>query len=120
MSTRGLGAWGEALAARELARQGLAILERNYRTREGEIDLIAREGPCLVIVEVKTRRGTGFGTPEEAITLGKRERLIALAQAYVAEVAWEGPWRIDVVGVHLDGRGRLERFNWVRSAVEGG
>lgn len=120
MSVRGLGAWGEELAARELTRRGLTILGRNHRTREGEIDLIAQEGSCLVIVEVKTRRGTGFGTPEEAVTPGKQEKLIALAQAYVAEAGWEGPWRIDVVGVHLDGRGRLERFNWLRSAVEGG
>jgi putative endonuclease len=120
MPSRGLGMWGEDLVARELARQGLKILARNHRTREGEIDLIAQEGPCLVIVEVKTRRGLRFGAPEEALTRGKKARLIALAEAYVAEVGWQGPWRIDVVGVQVDGRGHLTSFNWLRSAVEGG
>lgn len=120
MTSRGLGAWGEDFAARELARRGLQILERNVRTREGEIDLVAQEGPFLVLVEVKARRGVRFGTPEEALTLEKRARLIALAEAYVAEVGWEGPWRIDVVGILVDGQGHLTSFNWLRSAVEGG
>lgn len=119
MSSRGLGAWGEEFAARELERRGLQILERNVRTREGEIDLVAQEGPFLVLVEVKTRRGIRFGTPEEALTLEKKARLIALGEAYVAEAGWEGPWRIDVVGIQLDGRGRLTSFTWLRSAVEG-
>lgn len=119
MSSRGLGAWGEDFAARELGRRGLQVLERNVRTREGEIDLVAREGPFLVLVEVKTRRGVQFGMPEEAITPEKKARLIALGEAYVAEVGWQGPWRIDVVGVQVDARGRLTSFNWLRSAVEG-
>ncbi len=119
MSRRGLGAWGETLAVQELERRGLQVRERNVRTREGEIDLVAQEGPFLVLVEVKTRRGSRFGAPEEALTPDKQARLIALGEAYVAEVGWEGPWRIDVVGIQLDARGRLTSFNWLRSAVEG-
>ncbi|MGC8838695.1 MAG: YraN family protein [Anaerolineae bacterium] len=119
MSSHGLGAWGEDFAAQELGRRGLQIVDRNVRTREGEIDLVACEGPVLVLVEVKTRRGVQFGTPEEALTADKRRRLIALGEAYVAQVGWEGPWRIDVVGIQLDAQGRLTSFNWLQSAVEG-
>ena len=114
-----LGALGERLAANELERRGMKILERNHRTREGEIDLITRDGDCLVIVEVRTRRGSRFGTPEESVTPAKKVRLIALAEAYVAQAGWKGPWRIDVVAVQMTGNGRLHRINWVPNAVGG-
>jgi len=119
LNRKELGAHGERLAERELTRQGMLILERNHRTREGEIDLIASDGDCLVIVEVRTRRGREFGTPEESITPAKKARLIALAEAYVAQADWEGPWRIDVVGVHMDPHGHLEQVNWLPNAIEG-
>ncbi len=116
---RGLGCTGERLAAAELARRGLTVVDRNWRCQAGEIDLVVRDGECLAIVEVRTRRGRGYGTPEESITLAKRERLIALAQAYVAAVDWRGPWRIDVVAVEMDGAGRLLRVTHLPNAVEG-
>lgn len=116
-----LGAWGEKVAERELVRQGLEVVERNHRTSEGEIDLVARDGDLLVIVEVRTRRGgPAYGTPEESVTPAKQARLIALARAYVAEVGWTGPWRIDVVGVHADRQGRLQGVNWIPNAIQGG
>ncbi|HEY65687.1 MAG TPA: YraN family protein [Caldilineae bacterium] len=116
---RGLGQAGETLAARELARLGLRVIARNWRCAEGEIDLIALDGDCLVIVEVRTRRGRAYGTPEESITLAKRARLINLARLYVAETGWRGPWRIDLVAVELDRAGRLLRVTHLPSAIEG-
>lgn len=115
---QGLGRTGERLAAEHLTGQGYRILERNWRRAGlGEVDLVARDGDCLVIVEVRTRRGHPFGTPEESVTVRKQARLIALAEAYAAESDWAGPVRIDVVGVHLSADGRLLRINHVRNAI---
>jgi putative endonuclease len=79
------GDYGERLAARHLESNGFVILERRYRTRLGEIDLIARDGEWLVFVEVKCRRGTDKGHPLEAVDARKQRRLIRLAEAYLAE-----------------------------------
>ena len=68
LSNTSSGAWGEDLALRYLTRRGYRLVERNYRTRRGKIDLILRKGATLVFVEVKLRRGTLFGDPLEAIT----------------------------------------------------
>lgn len=116
---RGLGQTGEQLAARYLTAQGYQIEARNWRlTGLGEIDLVARDGDCLVIVEVRTRRGQSFGAPEESVTGRKQARLAALAEAYAAAASWNGPMRIDVVGVHLAADGRLLGINQVRDAVQ--
>lgn len=117
---RNLGQFGERLAAGHLAELGYEILERNWRSgATGEADLVARDGDCLVIVEVRTRRGKAYGTPEESVTPRKQARLAALAEAYAVQSGWAGPLRIDVVGVHLTGDGRLLRINHVISAVGG-
>ncbi len=116
---RGLGRHGEELAARHLAAQGYKIEARNWRCAHGELDLVARDGDCLVLVEVRTRRGRALGTPEESITAAKRARLVNLAWAYVQEQGWEGDWRIDVVAVEMDRRGRLLRVEHYENAVTG-
>jgi putative endonuclease len=116
---RGLGRWGEDLAAQHLAAAGHTILERNWRTREGEIDLVIQDGETLAIVEVRTRRGRALGTPEESITAAKQARLIALAEAYVQAKDWPGLWRIDVVAIEMDRRGRLLRVDHYENAVTG-
>lgn len=117
---RALGSTGERLAAQFLADQGYRLLEQNWRFgREGEIDLVAVDGDCLVIVEVRTRRGRAFGTPEESITGRKQSRLAALTQAYVAASDWTGPVRIDVVGVQLSQQGRLLAINHLQNVVGG-
>ena len=66
-----LGAHGEALAARHLVQRGMVVLDRNWRCPDGEIDLVLRDGPVLVVCEVKTRRSTAYGTPLEAVTAGQ-------------------------------------------------
>ena len=102
MSTRRaeLGAHGERIAAAYLARAGLRVLDRNWRCRDGELDIVAREGAALVFCEVKTRRGVGFGHPVEAVTPVKQRRLRLLAQRWLAAHDEHAPdLRFDVVGV---------------------
>ena len=91
------GARAEALAAEYLMRQGLAIVARNFRTRFGEIDLIARDGRTLVFVEVRMRRSTGYGGAAESITPRKRARLVAAANGYLALLGREPPCRFDAI-----------------------
>jgi putative endonuclease len=95
-----LGRWGENLAASYLIQKGFLVLERNFRTPYGEIDLIVQRENLLVFVEVKTRASDTFGLPEEAITPKKREHLVATARAYLQEFPAPGlDWRIDVVAI---------------------
>lgn len=113
-----LGRRGEELAARRLLAEGYRLLQRNYRCAAGEVDMVAQDGECLVFVEVRTRRGDSWGTPEESVTRAKQLRLVQVAEHYLAEhEAWDADWRIDVVAVDMDGRGRLRRLDIVRDAV---
>jgi putative endonuclease len=115
-----LGRWGEDLAATHLEAAGHNIVERNWRCRDGEIDLITRDGETLVFVEVKTRRGRAFGAPEEALTPHKAERLLHLGQQYVYEHALdEVNWRIDLIAVELNEDGYLLRCDHIPNAVFG-
>ena len=96
-----LGRYGEDVAVAHLEAAGLEVLDRNWRCREGELDVVARSGPVLVFVEVKTRSGTGFGEPAEAVTLVKARRLRVLACRWLAErrPPGAGELRFDVVSV---------------------
>lgn len=115
-----LGEAGEAIAARELTRRGYAVHERNWRCAGGELDIIAEQGDALVFVEVRTRRGSRFGTPEDSITQAKREHIIAAAQAYLQAHSMEDrDWRIDVVAVEMTARGELVRVDLIENAIEG-
>ncbi len=115
---QGLGRLGERLAAQALADRGHQIVARNARTEEGEIDLVTRLGEQWVFVEVRTRRGRRFGTPEESITPRKQARMIRSARAFLAgRVEDEPPWRIDLVAVELSDRGELLRVEVIENAV---
>ena len=97
-----MGRIGEDLACRELERRGYAILERRYRRRGGEIDVIARDGQTIVFVEVKAREGKDFGDAAEAVTPIKRRRMTLVAFEYLARHRLaEAPCRFDVVAIHL-------------------
>lgn len=106
-----LGAVGEDLAQRYLIRRGMVVLDRNWRCREGEIDLVLRDGDQIVVCEVKTRRTTTFGDPVEAITRAKLARLRRLAGCWLAEhrTGARGV-RLDVVALlrHPDGSYRVD------------
>lgn len=109
------GAWGEDLALRYLTRRGYELVERNYRTRYGEIDLILRKEAVLVFVEVKLRRGTGFGDPLEAVTPHKQSTLRSLAEQYLSDRNPDfDTLRFDVVGI-LAGKDKL-RIHHVEDA----
>src|SRR5713101_2164041 len=99
-----LGKTGEDLACQELERRGYAIVARRYRRRRGELDIIARDGPTLVFVEVKARDDRRYGQAAEAVTLMKRRRIRKLALEYMTRHRLgECPCRFDVVSIHLDG-----------------
>lgn len=106
-ATDAVGDYGERLAERYLAAQGMTLLRRRWRCGEGEIDIIALDGECLVVCEVKTRRSLAAGTPLEAVTPAKLARLRRLAAAWLREEG--GSYRdvrIDIVGVVVPPRGR--------------
>lgn len=114
-----LGEWGEAYAARQLEAKGYEIIERNWRCARGEIDLVARVGQELVFVEVKTRRGRSMGTPEEGLTRRKAEKLLLLAQLYLAEHDLDVDWQVDLAAIELDSSGKLLRYEHIPNAVLG-
>ena len=98
-----LGILGEELAVQELERRGYAILERRYRTRYGEIDIIAEDEDTLVFVEVKARADDEFGTAAEAVTPWKQRRLVRMASYYLAcQKVGQRPCRFDVVAIMFD------------------
>ncbi|MBT8341529.1 MAG: YraN family protein [Desulfatitalea sp.] len=111
------GHGSEAAAARHLAREGYKILERNHRNRLGEIDIIARHKGVWVFVEVKARRGKGFGDPKWAVTPAKQRKLSMVALAYLKHIrALEQKARFDVVTVVNDGD--MPRFEVIANAFE--
>jgi len=119
MTSESVGRWGETQARRFLERNGWVILETNWHCRYGEIDLIARDGPALVFVEVKARRRRSFGLPEEAITPAKRRRLLRSAWTYLEENSLQAAeWRVDVVA--MEGRPGRDpaRLDHYRDALE--
>lgn len=132
MEPIGVGKFGEEVAARLLESRGYHILCRNYRTRYGEIDIVAEGHGVIAFVEVKTRRSTAFGPPCESVTYGKRRRLVAAARRYIMEAlcleargaggaapkpAPEKPVRFDVVSVEITGMSSGNRGPTKVSAV---
>jgi putative endonuclease len=115
-----LGQRGEDLAVALLEKRGYVVREHNWRCPAGEIDIVAEEGGCLVFVEVRTRRGREYGTPEESVTPAKQAKLVEVAQTYLQGHSWEGDWRIDVVAVEMTSTGKLLRVELIKNAVTGG
>ena len=115
---RVLGALGERLAEQHLLAKGYRIRERNFRIREGEIDLIAEIDGTLVFVEVRTRKGARMGTAIESLTQAKQRRLVALAEAY-GQVREDLPedQRIDVIALDLSASGKLLSVEHIEGAV---
>jgi putative endonuclease len=101
-----LGRYGERVAARHLTEQGMVVLDRNWRCEAGEVDLVLRDGDVLVVCEVKTRASEACGSPHEAVTADKLDRLKRLAELW-AERHGVRPadMRIDLVAVRRPRRG---------------
>jgi len=110
------GAAAEALAARHLAQHGLVILERNWRRRCGELDLVARDGDTLVFVEVRLRRSGDFGGAAASLTAAKRARIVAAAGLYLARLPRTPPCRFDAILLDALDPARIE---WLRDAFSG-
>ena len=108
------GAEAEDLAARFLARQGLVVMARNFRTRFGEIDLVARDGDTLVFVEVRARSWSAFGGAAASVDAGKQRRIIAAARHYLARLPAEPACRFDVLTL----QGTQAAPAWIRGAFE--
>jgi putative endonuclease len=110
-----LGAFGESWAVGALTRLGYTVIERNVRFREGEIDIIAQDGECLVFVEVKTRRTGMFGSPEESITRRRYQHLAAAIQRYLqTRNADPADYRVDLLTIEVDSRGRVHQSRITR------
>lgn len=109
------GAAAEDQALQYLQQAGLILLQRNYRSRFGEIDLIMRDGKTLVFIEVKARSGSGFGGSAHAITGAKIKRLSATAELYLAGLRPTPPCRFDAVLVQGTQPVRIE---WLKNIIE--
>lgn len=96
------GDWGEARAAEYLTRRGYRILARNYRSKWGEIDLVAKINNIVVFVEVKTKTTEAYGEPWEMVNKWKIEQVKKMGEGWCREHAWEGGVRVDVVGVYRE------------------
>lgn len=102
---RALGNLGETLAVDYLEKRGYAILERNYRTPYGEIDIISRYGETIVFVEVKTRLSSTLGPPEISITRRKQEHMRHAAEYYIQQhPELNNDWRVDVITLQMQNR----------------
>ena len=118
MSRQEIGKLGEKLATKFLKKRGYRVLETNFRCREGEIDIVAQQKDYLVFVEVRTKSNLDFGTPEESITQGKKERLISSALSYISTHKNLPPLqRIDVVAIEVDDKGKAKRIELIENAV---
>jgi putative endonuclease len=116
-SRRLTGQRGEDIAATYLVSLGYRVIARNVRTRYGELDVVATEGETLVFVEVRTRRTTSLGTPEESVDERKLARISALADAYLQTLPVEpAACRIDVIAVELGPGGDARRVTLIRGA----
>jgi putative endonuclease len=115
---KALGELGERWARGYLERHGYRIREANFRCREGEIDIVAEHEGCLVFVEVRTKTGSRFGSPEESVTAAKQERLAAVAMSYLqTHDDLPSEWRIDVVAIEVSSKGWVVRTELIQNAV---
>jgi putative endonuclease len=113
-----IGAWGEAIAARYLTEHGYTLRERNWRAGHGELDIVAERGAEIVFVEVRTRRSTAFGLPEETLDAHKQAKLIETAMAYLMQHdLMDAQWRIDVIAIEMDQRNAVTRLDHYECAI---
>lgn len=111
------GKIGEALACNYLKREGYRILDRNYRTKIGEIDIVAKDGKVLAFVEVKARQSDAYGLPEESINIKKMYKLTRLAQLYISQKKlYDAEARFDVVSILIPHRSGKKSIRLIKNA----
>ncbi|MBU2265384.1 YraN family protein [Patescibacteria group bacterium] len=111
------GRLGEGIAKEYLEKKGYNIIEQNYRTKYAEIDLVAKQGKELVFVEVRTKRGDMFGTPEDSLSRKKMLKLRKNAWVYVAKTGWKGVYQIDAICIVLKPDNTTERLEHYENIV---
>jgi putative endonuclease len=118
MKRRETGILGEKLASEFLANNDYRIIEKNYRCPHGEVDIITQQQDTLVFVEVRTKTSRQFGSPEESITPTKMEKLRNVAAHYrQSHENLPESWRIDVIAIEMNSRGRVSRIELIENAV---
>lgn len=123
LETRSTGRAGESIAKDYLERHGYKILEQNWRTRWAEIDLVAlrpgsgQEGDMLVFVEVRSKVGEQFGTPEETLTKHKQWKMLQNAKAYVGYKKFAGPFRVDALCIVLGENSKPQRITHYENVI---
>ncbi|NWF77493.1 MAG: YraN family protein [Chloroflexi bacterium] len=121
MNRQEVGKLGEKAAQKFLKKRGYRIRETSFRCPHGEIDIVAQKKDYLVFVEVRTKSNLDFGTPEESLTEAKKKKLIASAVTYITTHQKLPPqWRIDVVAIELDDKGKAKRIELIENAIEQG
>lgn len=119
LNNKETGRLGEKIAKGYLINNGYSIVETNYNTRYGEIDVIGNEGGTLAFIEVKTRRGVGFGYPREAVNRYKQLKIIKMAEYYILVKKLRNiPMRFDVVEVFLDENNDTKSVSILKNAFE--
>jgi len=114
-----LGTKGEQLAVKFLKREGYKIIQRNYRCKLGEIDIIAERDRTLAFVEVKTRQTDAFGLPQDSVTPTKKNQISRAALSYIKENKLIGrSCRFDVIAVTFSGESRKPRIEHIKNAFE--
>ncbi len=117
LKTTDKGQQTEQACCRYLQQQGLKLVEKNYRTRGGEIDLIMRDQNTLVFVEVRYRNSRAYGGAVESVNYSKQQRILKTAQHYCQQYNIDQPIRIDIVGMQT-GQGKQYEFEWVKNALQ--
>ncbi len=114
-----IGEEGEEIAAKYLEDKGYKILERNFRCKIGEIDIIAKGGDILVFIEVKSKTGLGYGSPEDMVDRRKQKKVKRVAEFYMREKeipSQDLDWRIDILAIEFEG-GRIRNIELIKNAV---
>lgn len=112
-----LGSEGESVALQFLKKQGYTIIQRNFKTQIGEIDIIAKDGETIVFVEVKTRKNDTFGAPYESVNTAKRQKMKNVALLYLKKQKKELPARFDVISINCLQNGQKD-IRHIRDAFE--
>ena len=119
MKRKPLGDLGEHLAKEHLKKKGYKLIESNYRCHSGEIDIVARQKNCLVFVEVRTKSTSNYGSPEESLSLAKRDHMKKCAYYYLQNHKnLPEQWRIDLVAIELDSLNKFKRIEILENALE--
>lgn len=109
-----LGAYGETLAADFFSRRGYKILDKNFRTRHGEIDLIIQKDNEILFIEVKTRTSETFGYPENAVDYKKTRHLLEAIRIYLDQIRRHYAWRLDIISVEINKSAKTAKIIWFK------